>query len=807
MLISVNWLKKYTPDLDVSNVGSFKHRVDTRLSEVEDVSVKGEGLQNLVIAEIVSFEEHPTNKKLTVCQVSDGQGIHTVVCGAPNVRAGLKTIYCRPGGKVWNVAANEYMDIGARQMGEVKSEGMLCAPDEIELSNDHSKIIELPESIPNGTSATEMLQDTVIEIENKALPHRPDAFSHRGIAREMHAIFKTSWQDEPAKTDWTITADDSLSLSVDVQDKENCTRFTAVIISGVNVGPSPLWLQIALSRCGIRPINNVVDITNYVMLDIGQPLHAFDYAKVGGEIIVRGAKQNEKLTTLDGKERELEAGIAVVANPAGAQSVAGIMGGAATEIGDDTTTIILEAAGWEMYQIRRASRKLGLRSEASLRYEKGITNQDTLAAVTAAAQMIKDIAGGEVASEVVDIVTQPEPEVKIKLDLGQVKKFLGTDIDKPALVDILENLNLAADFTKVAVESMVRSDVTTELEITVPYYRRDLKITQDLLEEIGRLHGYENIALTLPKRDLQPPARNRDWERKKDIKRALAAAGATEVYTYSMVGPELYRTLSLPFDQLIHIPNPVSPELGLVRDQILPSLVTKLKQNLQKYDSFSLFEVGRIATWDEKDGELPSQPHHLAIAAVAETDAAALAQLQNLVTHLNRYALFGGVKVKDQAGTKPAYLHPGAWGRVDVNNADVGYLGILHPLAIEELNLTGSGIAVLEISLDRIFAIQTEAKSNYKGISNFQAVKRDLSLWESENTSLGTLFEAIATSAPTEVEEYFLLDQYLDKDSGKHSFTLRLIIQSDNRTLNTEDINAVIEQVQAIATKLGFQSR
>ena len=364
MYLSSNWLKNFIPDLDVSDSEAFKYRVDTRLSEVESIIETGAELKGLVIANVVSIAPHPKHKNLTVCQVDIGTKQHLqIVCGADNVKEGMRSVAVVPGGSVYG-PEGEPMQIAEREVAGVTSQGMLCAPDELGLNDDHRGIIEIDNSTPIGTDVTELFSDTVIEIENKALPHRPDTFSHLGIARELSAIWGLDLSIPHGEIP-PSHANNQVDIEIDNQIPKLVPRYSGLALTEVRVKPSPLWLQIALARAGERSVNNIVDITNYVMHHTGQPLHAFDLDKLSSQkVIIRKSKKGEQIRTLDQQHRKLTEGTIVIADISGPIAIGGIMGGESTAVDDSTTRIFLEAASFEMYTIRRTSRELGLRSEA-----------------------------------------------------------------------------------------------------------------------------------------------------------------------------------------------------------------------------------------------------------------------------------------------------------------------------------------------------------------------------------------------------------------------------------------------------------
>lgn len=813
MLLSLKWLQTYLPDFQISNPRSFTFKVDTRLSEVDDIEQKGIGLEKLVIGQIVTANPHPKSGKLTVCEVDFGDGsTRQIICGAPNAVAGLVGVVCLPGGKVYNPENHtQLVEIGVREIAGVESNGMLCSAAELGLSTVHEKIIELPEGTPLGEDVTHLFKDTIISIENKAFPHRPDVFSHRGIAREFSAVFKSRFVDTNLSAEFIARAEDELPLKVDVREK-GCPRFSAAAISQVTVKPSPLWLQVMLSYCGVRPINNVVDVTNYIMMDMGQPMHAFDYDKVsGGQIVVRKARNGEELTTLDDKKRELTSEMTVVADRDKALSVAGVMGGLDSEVTNQSTRLILEAANWEMYNIRRTSRDLGLRSEASTRYEKGISSETTELAVIRAANMLLDLTGAEVASDLVDVYPEPEEQKVVHFDLGLVSRLLGIQISKQDLLEILEAINLEVlEPEKIPADSMAmgRGDVGMEIMIRVPLYRRDINIPADILEEIGRFYGYENFPRTLPKRDLRPAPENVQFNRRVATKELMTASGLNEVLTYSMTGEEVYKNALLSTKNLLEVTNPISPELSFVRDSLVPSLLEKVSVNAAKFTNFGLFEISRIGLKAKTEDGLPSQPFKLAGVFLASNEELAYRQLKLAIDNLNTH--YQDNITLSKANNLAPYFHPGKSGEIKFNGEVIGEIGVVHPKVITNLDLGKVGVAVFELNLDTLTNYNLPI-TKFIPLSKYPAVVRDMSFWQDsegrQQTSLNDAVMAIkeANIAELENNSVAIIDTFV-KD-GRRSFTIRIVIQPREKTLTQEEIQARVEEAKNAIIKLGNEFR
>ncbi|MBL8015020.1 MAG: phenylalanine--tRNA ligase subunit beta [Candidatus Doudnabacteria bacterium] len=805
MLLSLKWLQKYIPDFQINNLDSFRYKVDTRLSEVKSVEVKGLGLEKLFTAQILEVEAHPKSEKLHVCKVTmDGKEQIQIVCGAPNVRPGLVSVLCLPGGKVYapGHAESGVLEIGVRAVAGVDSNGMLCSTAELGLNDHHDSIIELPSSTPLGEDVTDQFLDTVIYIENKAFPHRPDVFSHAGIAREFAAIFSNEYKGVEKTAEFIAKAENTLPLEVEIKASEGCQRFSAVTLSDLKVGPSPLWLQILLNYCGVRAINNVVDVTNYMMLDMGQPMHAFDYSKVAEhKLTVRMARAEEELTTLDGKERKLSKEMLVIADGKAAQSIAGIMGGASTEIANDTQAIILEAANWEMYRIRRTSRELGLRSEASTRYEKGMSPEYTAIAVVKAANMLLDLAGAEVAGELIDIYPEAAEAKLIPFELNSVAHLLGVQIDKQQLIDILENLELEPQNPEqIPADALARADMHTELMIKVPAHRRDINIGADILEEIGRYYGYENFPLTLPKRDLFPAEVNKHFHAKLELKHLMAASGLHEIFTYSMIGAELLAKSLLTPKGLLKVVNPISPELAFVRNTLIPSILEKVKVNQNKFGTFGLFEISQVAI--PQGGKLPEQPAILSGAYISEDGETAYRHLKQAIVSLQQK--YPGKIALEATKNAPAYMHPSKCGQVTFGGKPIGFIGVLHPKAGDNFEFGNNGVAVFEINLSEILNFVPEVRQ-FRPLAKVPAVVRDISFWADKGFSMQELSTKLSGANIPDLESSAVLSTYT-KDA-KRSYTVRFTFQPYDKTLTQDEINSRVEAINNALKSSGYELR
>lgn len=807
MIVTLNWLKKHLSEFEINDIESFRHKVDTRLTEVEDIIVKGQGIKGLQTAEILKVVEHPTINKLKVCDVSTGDNeIISVVCGATNAREGLKTIYCSVGGTIINPTTKEKVTIEKKEIAEVESTGMLCSSAELGLNQFHEKIVELPQETPLGMPIDNLLKDIVLEIQNKSIPHRPDCFSHLGIAREFSSILKSELNNEEESVNLKVNeVENPLKLKVNIKDKEGCNRFSSLIIRNVEIKPSPFWLQVQLAYSGVRPVNNIVDITNYIMLDLGQPMHAFDYDKLDGtSLTVRKAFRKEKMVTLDNVERELDESITVIADNSGAQAIAGIMGGQSTEISEDTKNIVLEAANWEMYQIRRASRKLGLRSEASTRYEKGFSPSISLNALKKATRMIIDLAGGDIASEIVDIYPEPQENRIVKFSPKLVKQRIGLELDKAAIIKILELLNFEIiNKNQIPADAIAREEINVEFEIKIPLYRMDIKAEEDILEEIARMYGYENIPTSLPTRDIMPATGNRKEMLIRKLKKSMAKAGFTEILTYPMIGKSLCEKAEIDTSELIGIKNAISPELDYVRNEITSSLLSRINPNLVAgYSEFGMFEIDRVAIKGKSDENgLPKQIYKMSAIFIADEKEKSLRHIQTAL-ELVGVELKKLIKIDQntEISSKYKYLHPYQSGTL-VSNPDnevIGAIGFTHQKINENFDASNKYVCTFEIhDLDRLLdeSVAENRVIPFSEISEYVTSTRDISFWINDDVSIGNILELINQKEITELLHADLIDIYNSNEDGRRSITIRLYLQSNNRTLEGEEINEIVETV------------
>ncbi|MFC1780437.1 phenylalanine--tRNA ligase subunit beta [Patescibacteria group bacterium] len=800
MLLSKKWLQQYLPEGITLSEDELRERVTFSLAEVEEIHTIGSDLKKIVVGEIKKIKPHPKSSKLHIAIVDIGsRNKRSIVCGASNTFEGAKVPVAVPGGSVLNpeqkLGEQDVYEIKEVEIKNVKSSGMLCSQKELGISDDHEGIWILPDEVKVGEDFLELITDTVFEIENKSLTNRPDCFSHLGIARELSAILKIPFDYKESEE--TLIPTKTLPLVVKVDNKELCKRYTAIAIQGIKISPSPLWLQLKLLVTGVRPVNNIVDATNYVMLDLGQPLHAFDYNKLSTpRIIVRTAKKGEKIVTLDGEERELESTHLLITDPKKPVAIGGIMGGENTEVDENTKDIIIEAANFEMFNIRRSTRQLGIRSEASMRFEKGLDPHITLSALKRVVELIHEIAGGEIASEVIDIFHDQEESKIIEFETTEVQRLLGIEPSKEQIVNALESLEL---------EVKSPESSATKVQVKIPTFRRDLHIKEDLLEEVARIYGYDKFTPTLPLKDLKAAKANQKRSFRRKVKQTLSALGFDEIYTYSFTGEEQYKNSLLNIKDCIKLKNSISPELGFMRNSLVPNLLEKVQPNLANFDEVAFYEVSRIYDKAKDSDSLHKQPNNVAgVLCNSMKDKELFFDLKGKVTALLDTINVGSVDLKKS--TNIEYLHPSQQATIHIGNTEVGHIGLLHPQAAKNWDIE-KNCALFVLDFDELFQ-NIETAKKYKRVSKYPQVKRDLSFWIGKGTIVGDVLNSLKEVDTKYVTDIIITDVY-EKDSKneKKSITINITLQSKHETLTEKEINTEIKDITKVITKLGGKLR
>ncbi|MGE7905203.1 phenylalanine--tRNA ligase subunit beta [Peribacillus sp. NPDC094092] len=803
MFVSYKWLQDYV-DLSGINATELADKITKSGIEVEGVEKKSEGLKGVVIGHVIEREQHPNADKLNKCQVDIGaENPVQIICGAPNVDKGQKVAVATVGA----VLPGNFKIKKAKLRGE-ESHGMICSLQELGfesklVSKDYATgIFVFPNDVKVGKDALEELglSDEVLELG--LTPNRSDALSMLGVAYEVAAILgrEVKWpvveKEEAAEkaTDY---------ISVKVEAKEDNPLYIAKIIKDVKVGPSPLWMQTRLMSAGIRPHNNVVDITNYILLEYGQPLHAFDYDRFGSkEIVIRRAKDAEKIVTLDEAERTLTTNHLVITNGIEPVAIAGVMGGADSEVKNDTTNIIIESAYFAGAVVRKASKDHGLRSEASARFEKGVDPARVREAGERAAQLIAQYAGGTVlqgAAEVDELTMEP---AVISITLEKINTLLGTSMTASVVESIFKRLQFGVEL------------VNETFTITVPTRRGDITIEADLVEEAARLYGYDNIPATLPI-GAATPGQLTDYQiKRRKARRTLEGAGLYQAVTYSLTSEEKASQFSLEARESIRLAMPMSEERSQLRLSIVPQLLEVVKyNNARQIDSLALYEIGSVF-FKRDEHELPEEKEHIAGAITGLWEShpwqGEKKPVDFFVAKGVIEALFDTLGLADQISYRQAEIndmHPGRTAEVLLNGEVIGFIGQVHPTVQKDLDIKETYI--FELSLKALAEAEV-APIAYQTIPRYPSTTRDIALVVDQATKAGDIQDIIEEAGGKLLKEVSIFDLYEGErmEEGKKSIAYSLKYFDPERTLTDEDITKAHDKVlEAVKEKAGAELR
>jgi len=779
MKVSLKWLSEYV-DIKLTPQ-ELAERLTMAGIEVQGVQTVGDW-KKMLVGEVIEVNPHPDADRLKLATVNLSSQQLTVVCGAPNIAVGQRVPFARVGAQLIDGHTGEMLTLKPAKIRGVLSEGMVCSEKELGISDSHEGIMVLPPEAPVGVPLGEYLGDTIFDLD--VTPNRPDCLCLMGIAREVAAL--TGEEVHLTEIDYQEKEQsiDSL-ISVDITAPELCPRYCASLVTGITISSSPVWLQQRLKSYGMRPINNVVDITNYVMLEHGQPLHAFDYHKLKGhKIIVRRAEKGEVMTTLDEAERTLNEDVLVIADEEKPVAIAGIMGGLDSEVTDETTAILLESANFDRATIRRGTRHFQLPSEASLRFEKGLSRELPLVALKRATQLFHELAHGKVAKGVVDVYPGKVKPEEILISADEVKRLSGLDVSTDEIVRVLTSLGFECRQTSVPSQALIFS----------PYWRSDINCAADLVEEVVRIIGYDKIpatmlSATLPEREPGPRI-----ELREKILGIMVGLGFQEVLTYSLTSLEKLRKLSIELEpEALKVANPMTKEQEYLRPNLRAGLLVALAQN-QKMEpgGIRLFEIGKIFL--PRGDELPQEKEMFcALLSGPKSNLSwrgekgefdffdAKGVTANLLRGLGLIAEF-----------KPGSdqnLSPAESAEIISEGDRIGVLGILHPRVTQAFELDGV-VCLIEIDVEKLLT-KASGQKRYTPIYRFPAVSRDIALIVDEQTSYQQV-ESIIKSFPL-VTEVTLFDFYTGEQipQGKKSFAIRVVYQSPEHTLTDEEVNQI----------------
>jgi phenylalanyl-tRNA synthetase beta chain len=807
MKVSLKWLRDYV-DIKLT-IGELAERLTMAGLEVKGAQTTGGTWDNVVIGEVVALNPHPNADRLRLATINLGTEQVTTVCGAPNISLGQKVTFAHIGARLIDPHTGEAIVLKPAKIRGVASEGMVCSEKELGISDSHEGILVLPPEAPIGAPLGAYLGDVILDLD--VTPNRPDCLSVIGIAREIAALTDVPLCLPEIHYEETEKSIDSF-VSVDIVDADLCPRYCASLITGIKIAPSPSWLQQRLNNCGMRPINNVVDVTNYVMLEYGQPLHAFDCQKLKGkQIIVRRARNGETITTLDGSKRALNPDILVIANKEEAVAVAGIMGGLDSEVTDKTDTILLESANFNQATIRRGCSHLQFQSEASIRFDKGLNSKLPLLPLKRATQLLMELAGGRAAKGIIDVYPgKPEPKL-ISLTTREVKRLSGLKVNIDEILKVLKALGFECR----------EGDSGSQISVSAPYWRSDIKCPADIVEEVVRIIGYDKVPMTrlsspLPpqKSKLSPEAQQSDLKDK--LRDIVTGFGFQEILTYSLVSLEKLQKLSPKLELKLpplKVANPMTREQEYLRTSLRAGLLSTLAHN-QKFEQggIRLFEIGKVflpqyhhviaseAKQSQEEKELPQEKEMLcAVLSGARAELSWQADKEPL----DFFDAKGIVEnILNQLGLKASFensddecLFPGRGASIIVEDDRIGILGELHPKVAQAFELSGVA-CLIEIDLEKLLTKIAGIKE-YQSIPRFPSVTRDIALVIDEQVIYQKV-EEIIQGFPL-VTKVTLFDLYRGEQipAGKKSFAIRIVYQSPSHTLTDEEVDQTQEQMLA----------
>jgi phenylalanyl-tRNA synthetase beta chain len=777
--ISYKWLKEFI------DIGLSPKEVADKITmagiEVSSVHSLDKGIRKVITAEVRSVNPHPSADKLTYCTVFTGKEELPIVCGAKNVKTGDKVPLAvgavLPGGR----------EINEAEIRGVKSFGMMCSERELGISEEHGGIMILPQDTVLGQDINAVLDldDYLLEVE--PTPNRGDALSLLGVARELAAVLNLKVKLPLAKAKEPLDKVERF-ISVDIKDPDLCPRYTARYLLNVTVKPSPLWMQNRLRNCGLRPINNVVDITNYVLLELGHPLHAFDAALLAEEkIVIRRAKEGEEIVTLDGVPRKLNAKMLVIADAKKPVALAGIMGGGFSGVKENTTAVVLESAYFTPVSIRRTAKSVGLNTDASYRFERGVDVENMVLALNRITQLIQDLAGGQAAKGMVDMYPQKIKQPKITLRQERVNKILGVQTSFAHTKKILKNLGFM--FTE--------NTETESLHVVVPPWRNDVTREIDVIEEIARIHGYEEIPATLPKGHTIKTGINKEWDHSRKTAAYLQQAGLAEIISYSFIGEKDYANIGIAVegDRFIRIANPLTQDATIMRTTLVCGLLNNIVWNIDHgNDQVKIFEQGRVFLGKGK-GTYANEVNMLGLAVCGMKDISTWNQpgsptnifyLKGLISGLLESCGLKNVEFKSSAD--PLY-HPALCLEVSSSGEKLGSFGRLATKVKSKYGLeleTYLG----ELDLNKLLVLTT-GRRQYQAIPKLPGIRRDLALLLPQNVSHDAVLKTLREMASPLVKEISLFDVYQGEkvEGGHKSYAYTLLYQADDRTLQDEEVN------------------
>ena len=814
MYLSLNWLKDFVDIPKSITPKQLGLKLTMHTVEIDGIKKQGENLENIVVGEILGIEKHPNADKLKVCKVNIGNECLQIVCGGSNLQEGMLVALAKVGAKARWHGEGDLIELASTTIRGVESYGMICASTEIGLNEmfplkDEKEILDLTQNNfkPGVDLASALkLDDTIFEVDNKSITNRPDLWGHYGIAREVAAFLG---EDKINKiTNYKLQITNKIQnpkfkcqINIDVKDEKLCPRYMAIALDDIEIKQSPEWMQKRLSAVGMRPINNIVDITNYVMLELGQPTHTFDLKKISNfqtnsklktNIIIRTAKNGEIIKTLDGQERKLDDGMLVIADDKKPIALAGVMGGADTEIDNKTNSILIEAANFDSVSIRKTAQKLGLRSEASMRFEKSLDPNLCEMAMTRIIELVKEFCPqAKIISELQDEKKYFLNQGPIELDLDWVNKKIGVEIGEKKIIEILESLGFKIEQNK------------NVLSVIIPTWRatKDISIPEDLIEEIIRIYGYDNLDSQMPKITMQAPERNEEHLLERKIKNILSVgAKLTEVYNYSFVGEEQLEKMKINFSSHIKLINPIASHQTMLRQSLIPNLLENIKLNQAKYESINLFEIGNI--FFACDGNinkdnvakdmLPNQEKYLGII-MADKENNLFNKIKGIIKFLTN-SLNLSVDF-ELTKNRFEWMDKNVFAQINILDKNIGIIAQLDDQIAKNLGIKKQ-VVIAEINIQKLYDLVLDNQDKkYKEIAKYPSVVRDLA-FVVENEILYSDIKKDIENFNDLIKQVELFDIYQGEKLGqnKKNLAFHIIYQAD-RTLTSEEVDKVQEEL------------
>ncbi len=798
MIVSLNWLKEYI-DLNGITVEEIVDKLTTSGSEIEEVIDKSEEFKNIVIGKVEEVQKHPNADKLSVCKVNDGQEIFNVVCGAPNVAKG-QTV---PFAKVGAVIPNGKFEIKKAKIRGEKSEGMICAEDELGLGDDHTGIMVLDNSLKIGEPLASALKFNDVILDIAITPNRADSLSHIVIARDLAALFNRKLKLPNLKTQFEIV-NKSESAEVVVENQTGCPRYTAVVVKGIEVKESPEWLKEKLISIGSRPINNIVDVTNFVLHEVGQPLHAFDLDELSGsKIIVKDNGSKNKFITLDSKEREIHSTDLMICDGEKPVAIAGVMGGENSEVTNKTKNILIESAYFNPSSVRKTAKHLGLSTDASYRFERGTDPNGTLKAALRAAELIVEIAGGEIETKVIDIYPEEISKRNVSLRFDRINKILGFKIDNEKVLKILEGL-----------EFSISEHDDKIVRVEIPTFRHDIEREIDLIEEVVRIYGFdgvppiEKISNTLSKKIDETNFED-------ELRFRLTALGFNETVSNSLISDEK----TMDYSRSIKVLNPQSMEMSRLRTSLIPNVLMNISRNIKvKESDLMFFEIGEVFKSENdqiKSFEDISEHENLIIALTGNKNKKTWYQKEipfdfyDLVglTNKSLAKVFANIKVKTQFNLESSELFEYSFSK-NLGKEILGEGGKVNRELLKKYEIENN-VFLFEINLSALKSF--DQKSNrYYSLLKYPKVYRDFGFILDKNISYNEVVKTIKQSSSNLLKNVNLFDIFVSESLGKDkkSLAFKLEYYDESRTLREEEIDKEFwKTIEAVKTNLNAELR